>query len=194
MPELKKNIIAPTSALIWTYIFEPDNNSKFADGKYKQSARYFGEEATKMKEILDELASKAAKELGVDSIDQKLYKPAKDKDKKEIPGAIEVKFKSKTAPIVIDGKKNRLTQSQIPGYKENCMLGTGHVVFQASAMEVSGKNYLPLYLQAVQITDLSTGGVDMDMFSEVDDGFVADTSAVNNNEGASDDIPDFAAK
>lgn len=193
MPELKKNTIAPSSALIWTYIFAPDNNSKFADGKYKQSARYFGDEAVKMKQMIDELTEKACKELGVDKLDQQLYKPATDKDKKEIPGAIEVKFKSKTAPMVLDGKKNRLMESHIPGYKENCMLGTGHVVFQASAMNISGKNYMPLYLQAVQITDLSTGGIDMDMFEDVDDGFVADTSVSANSGGDTDDIPDFAA-
>lgn len=194
MPELKKNVITPEGLLIWSYVFAPDTTSKFADNKYKINHRYFGEEATKMKKILDELSKKAEDQLG-SKIDNKLYTIPKDKDKNEIKDAIEVKFKTKTAPMVLDGKKNRLSSAQVPGYKDNCMLGTGHVVFSAVPMEVSGKKYLPLYLQAVQITDLTTGGVDLDMFTEVEDGFVADTTAPSNDEGSSDvNIPDFAAQ
>lgn len=191
MPELKKNVISPKGLLIWSYVFSPDTTSKFADGKFKQNQRFFGEEAEKMKADLDELAVKAAEALGVDKIDNTLYSVPKDKDKKPIVGAIEVKYKTKTAPMVLDGKKNRLTQSQVPGYKDNCQLGQGHVVYQASPMAVSGRNYLTLYLQAVQITDLSTGGVDMDMFEEVDDGFVAEAPVTN--EEVDDNAPDFAA-
>lgn len=196
MPELKKNTITPEGQLIWSYVFAPDTTSKFQDGKYKINHRYIGDEADQIKAILDDLEAKACKELGVDKIDNKLYSVPKDKDKKEIEGAIEVKFKSKNAPMVIDGKKNRLTQAQVPGYKDNCMLGRGHVVFAAKPTKVSGKNYLPLYLQAVQITDLSTGGVDMDMFEEVEDGFVADSNSQpdSQDEGEpTDELPDFAS-
>ena len=194
MPELKKNVITPEGLLIWSHVFAPDDDSKFADGKYKVSQRFFGEAATKIMKDLDDLAEKACKELGTEQLDSKLYRVPTDKDKKEIVGAIEVKFKTQSRPVIIDGKKNRLTQAQVPGYAANCQLGTGHVVFSTQAMEVSGKYYMPLYLQAVQITALSSGAVDMNMFDEVDDGFVADVAvAVETDVGGEDEIPSFAA-
>lgn len=192
MVALKKNVTAPQSQLIWSYVFRPDTTSKFADNKYKQNARYFAENADKMKEILDDLAAQACKKLGVDKLDNNLYTVPKDKDKNPIEGAIEVKFKTTSAPTVFDAKKNRITAAQVPGYKDNCMLGMGHVVFQVSPMVVSGRNYGVLYLQGVQITDLNTGGINMDDLVDIDDGFVAESPM--EDEGEQDDIPDFAAK
>lgn len=193
--KLETNIPSQDGLIIWSYVFSPDTTSRFADNKYKVSKRYYGEEAEQMKSDLDTLAALAAEEMGVDKLDNNLYVVPKDKDKKPIPGAIEVKFKSKNAPPVVDGKKNRLQASDVPGYKDNCQLGTGMVIYSAKAQPVSGRNYLTLYLQAVQIKNLSGHAVDLDMFDDVEDGFVVDTTDTNDNTNeAVDDIPDFASK
>ncbi len=196
MTKLKKIAFSPQGLLRWCYLFEPDTKSKFADDKYKTDLRLFGKEAEEFKAILDDLAAQAKEAEGSKKDVDPRYKTATDKDDKEIDGAIDIKFKTKDPIQVLDGKKNRLTKSQVPGYKPNCMVGEGVVIFQPEAMTVSGTTHLVLYLKGVQIRELGTSSIDLSELDEIEDGFVAD-EAVNDDvheEESEDELPDFAAK
>lgn len=205
MSAFKKNHFSPDGLLQWAYLFGTDSEGKYADDKYKVTHRYYGDAAEKIKEFFDGLVEEARQILKEendmpDDADLFMpYKPALDKEKKEIPGAIEVVYKTKNKPTVVDGLKNRLTKSAIPGYKDGMPIGSGVVCFRPFTWAITDRKgntdygISGGYLQAVQIRELSTGGVDLNGFEDYDDGFVADTSD-DTDGGEEDDIPDFAAK
>ena len=204
MSDFKKNHFSPSGLLQWAYLFGVDSGGKYSDDKYKVTHRYYGEEAKKIKAQFDGFVKEATKVLTEEKNMPKgtelfmPYKPALDKEKKEIPGAIEIVYKTKNKPTVVDAHRNRMTQAQLPGYKDGMPAGTGVVCYRPFTWAITDRkgntDYgISAYLQAVQIVEASTGGVDLSGFDEYDDGFVAD---VDSNDGGveEDDIPDFAAK
>ncbi len=207
MSDFKKNHFTPKGLLQWAYLFGTDSEGKYADDKYKVTLRLYGDEAKKMEEFFEGLKAEGT-EILMDEKDmpkdEELFmpcKPALDKDKKEIPGAIEIVFKTKNKPTVVDGLKNKLTKADVPGYKDGMPIGEGVVCFRPFTWAMTDRKgntdygISGGYLQAVQIQELGAGGVDLDGFEDYHDGFVADTDAPeDNDEGEEDDMPSFASK
>lgn len=201
MSAFKKNHFSPEGLLLWNYVFETDSGDKYSDDKYKVTFRVYGDEAKEMIELIDSFIPEAQEILETsDDVVILPYKQALDKEKKPIDGAFDFTIKTKNKPQVVDGKRNRVTEKQIPGYKKKAPLGKGIVAFKPHAFSLTDRkgntdHGIGLYLQAVQILELSGGGVDLSQFEEHDDGFVVEDFPVNSNDGGQeDDIPDFAAK
>lgn len=203
MSAFKKNHSTPKGILLWSYLFDTDSGGKYSDDKYKVTFRLYGEEA---QALIDKIKSFIPEAQAAEETDEEFtmlpYRQALDKEKNEIEGAYDFTFKTKNKPMVIDSKKNRIQKSQIPGYKNGMAIGEGVVQFKPhhfSIVDRKSKNKdfgIGLYLQAVMITGLNSGGVDMSMFEDYDDGFVVSDAAQEPEEGGAEDdnIPDFASK
>lgn len=202
MSAFKKNHSTPKGILLWSYLFETDSGGKYSDDKYKTTYRLYGDEAQELIKKIDSFIPEAQEAEETDEEFTMLpYRQALDKEKNVIEGAFDFTFKTKNKPMVIDSKKNRIQKSQIPGYKNGMAIGEGVVQFKPHHFSIVDRKTkqkdfgIGLYLQAVMITGLNSGGVDMNMFEDYDDGFVisgSDDVAEGGEEG--DEIPDFASK
>jgi hypothetical protein len=153
----KVNLVTPIGVARFPKISQPDTTGQYADNKYKTDV-VFSDADTKA--LKAQIVAFAKKELSSVNEPQLPIKEAKDKETGEV--VTFVRFKSKTKPMIIDAKKNR-----VPA---DVTIGGGSKVRIGATMSTYAKGPnkgVTLYLNAVQVVELHAG-VSINDFDEYD--------------------------
>lgn len=176
----RKTIVTPVGTAIYPHLTAPD--AKFGDPVYKCNLRLTGEDATQFIAKIEEMKQQAMEHLGVKDLVVPIV-PALDDDKKEIPGAFDVKTKAKAFFKQADGSmvENNLTivdAKKQPYDASNGAIWGGSklkLALNVGAVATSIYTGLMLRINAVQVIDLVTGGQGGANSFDVEDGYEAES-------------------
>jgi len=175
----KKTIVTPVGVAIYPHLNQPD--VKFGEPTYRCNLRLEGEDATAFIAKLEEFKAEAKEHLGATKDLVLPIADAVDQDKNPIPGAIDVKCKTRAFFKTADGSlvenKISIVDSNKEAMDKSVAIWGGSKVrlaLQIGAVSTAIYSGLLCRIQAVQVLELVSGNSSpTDMFDK-EDGYKAE--------------------
>lgn len=171
----RETVITDVGVAIYPKIDKPDTYGPKADGKYKTD---FGLTAAQMKAFVAKVQALAADEFGPKRkvvFQKNAAGDAKFGLKEQEGGLFSFRASSKYAPLVIDGKNEKIEEADLPkiGGGTRMRLAVGINFYDETKTSVNVSFYLN-QVQIIELKEYQSGGGGKSAFEEVDGAYVAE--------------------